>query len=162
MYGAYGDQDTVLLVMELVEGRELFDAILSRGKFDEPSARNIFSKLCQAVAYMHARNVIHRDVKPENVLVTGTNEDEVKLVDFGLSKLVAGSMVGASRAHTMVGTPSYLAPEIENMKTKTQSLDLDTLSKEEDLDLSDGIGAYDNKVDAWSLGVTLYLSLIHI
>ena len=46
LYGAYGDQDTVLLVMELVEGRELFDAILSRGKFDEPSARNIFSKLC--------------------------------------------------------------------------------------------------------------------
>ena len=85
--------------------------------------------------------------------MTGVNEDEVKLVDFGLSKLVAGSMVGASRAHTMVGTPSYLAPEIENMKTKTQSLDLDTLSKEEDLDLSDGIGAYDNKVDAWSLGV---------
>ena len=78
-----------LLVMELVEGRELFDAILSRGKFDEPSARNIFSKLCQAVAYMHARNIIHRDVKPENVLVTGVNEDEVKLVDFGLSKLVA-------------------------------------------------------------------------
>ena len=160
LYGAYGDQDTVLLVMELVEGRELFDAILSRGKFDEPSARNIFSKLCQAVAYMHARNIIHRDVKPENVLVTGTNEDEVKLVDFGLSKLVAGSMVGASRAHTMVGTPSYLAPEIENMKTKTHSLDLDTISKEEDLDLSDGTGAYDNKVDAWSLGVTLYVMLV--
>ena len=160
LYGAYGDQDTVLLVMELVEGRELFDAILSRGKFDEVSARNIFSKLCQAVAYMHARNIIHRDVKPENVLVTGTNEDEVKLVDFGLSKLVAGSMVGASRAHTMVGTPSYLAPEIENMKTKTHSLDLDTISKEEDLDLSDGTGAYDNKVDAWSLGVTLYVMLV--
>ena len=159
LYGAYGDQDTVLLVMELVEGRELFDAILSQGRFEEANARAIFGKLCAAVAYMHARNIIHRDVKPENVLVTGEHEAEVKLVDFGLSKLVAGSMAGASRAHTMVGTPSYLAPEIESM-TRTASLDLDTISKDEDLDLSDGVGTYDNKVDAWSLGVTLYVMLV--
>ena len=110
--------------------------------------------------YMHARNVLHRDLKPENVLVCGAHEDRVKLVDFGLSKLVGGSQ-GLSRAHTMVGTPSYLAPEIENLKRRTPSLDLDALDEQSgQLDLSDGDATYDDRVDAWSLGVTLYVMLV--
>ncbi|EGB09698.1 hypothetical protein AURANDRAFT_12663, partial [Aureococcus anophagefferens] len=143
LYGAFGDDDTVRLVMELVEGRELFDAILSRGHYTEADARPIFVQLLKAVDYMHQRNVIHRDLKPENVLVTGDGEDVVKLVDFGLSKHVA-SAHGGSRAHTMVGTPSYLAPEVELQKPRAR----------------DGSMAYDAKVDSWSLGVTLYVMLV--
>ncbi|KAH8061707.1 serine/threonine kinase [Aureococcus anophagefferens] len=164
LYGAFGDDDTVRLVMELVEGRELFDAILSRGHYSEADARPIFVQLLKAVDYMHQRNVIHRDLKPENVLVTGDGEDVVKLVDFGLSKHVA-SAHGGSRAHTMVGTPSYLAPEVELQKPRARSLDMDQLDGDDSedfsgVDLSDGSMAYDAKVDSWSLGVTLYVMLV--
>ena len=163
LYGAFGDDDTVRLVMELVEGRELFDAILSRGHYSEADARPIFVQLLTAVDYMHRRNVIHRDLKPENVLVTGDG-DVVKLVDFGLSKHVA-SAHGGSRAHTMVGTPSYLAPEVELQKPRARSLDMDQLDGDDSedfsgVDLSDGSMAYDAKVDSWSLGVTLYVMLV--
>ncbi|KAJ8613532.1 hypothetical protein CTAYLR_002147 [Chrysophaeum taylorii] len=162
LYGAYGNRDGVRLVMELVEGQELFDAILSRGKFDEADARPIFGAVCAAVAYMHGRGVIHRDLKPENVLLAGS---VVKLVDFGLSKLVA-SHRGGSAARTLVGTPSYLAPEIEELK----AFDLDALDDQrqpgggdesgESANAPDKAAYYDAKVDAWSLGVTLYVMLI--
>eukprot|EP00629_Pelagomonadales_sp_RCC1024_P017380 CAMPEP_0119264738 /NCGR_PEP_ID=MMETSP1329-20130426/3749_1 /TAXON_ID=114041 /ORGANISM="Genus nov. species nov., Strain RCC1024" /LENGTH=328 /DNA_ID=CAMNT_0007264529 /DNA_START=251 /DNA_END=1233 /DNA_ORIENTATION=- len=163
LLGAYGDADSVWLVMELVEGRELFDAILARGSYDEDAARPLFRAILEAVAYMHARHVLHRDLKPENVLVCGPDESTVKLVDFGLSKLVAGSTAGASRAQTMVGTPSYLAPEIEQMKTRTSSIDLDALDEDgtpRALDLAAGAQTYDDRVDSWSLGVTLYVMLV--
>mmetsp|Transcript_3948 Transcript_3948/g.12126 ORF Transcript_3948/g.12126 Transcript_3948/m.12126 type:complete len:605 (+) Transcript_3948:97-1911(+) len=163
LHGAYGNSDGVRLVMELVEGEELFDAILSRGKFSEAEARPIFGALCAAVAYMHGRGVIHRDLKPENVLLEKAKG--VKLVDFGLSKLVA-SHRGGSAARTMVGTPSYLAPEIEEMRGQQRSIDLDAI-EEDASDVSAEAspdqarsGTYDAKVDAWSLGVTLYVMLI--
>lgn len=163
LYGAYGDGNTVRLVMELVEGQELFDAILSRGKFDESEARPIFQSLCAAVAYMHGCGVIHRDLKPENVLLS-PDGNSVKLVDFGLSKLVATGR-GGSAAKTMVGTPSYLAPEIEEMSSQRRSIDLDQVEDGELSKTSSGgddvpAVSYDNKVDAWSLGVTLYVMLI--
>lgn len=172
LYGAYGNSDGVRLVMELVEGRELFDEILSRGKFSEVDARPIFGSLCAAVAYMHGRGVIHRDLKPENVLLR--RRREVKLVDFGLSKLVA-SHRGGSAARTMVGTPSYLAPEIEEMKNKRREIDLDAIEEDDksmassDMSTTNNdnqqhdnhqVATYDSKVDAWSLGVTLYVMLI--
>ena len=119
LYGAYGDQDTVLLVMELVEGRELFDAILSRGKFDEPSARNIFSKLCQAVAYMHARNIIHRDVKPENVLVCQSTK-RCKIADLGCAREVRS----APPYTDYVSTRWYRAPE-NALRSKVYSSPVD-------------------------------------
>lgn len=179
LYGAYGNSDNVRLVMELVEGQELFDAILSRGKLSEAEARPIFGSLCAAVAYMHGRGVIHRDLKPENVLLRQSTSSvrEVKLVDFGLSKLIA-SHRGGSAARTMVGTPSYLAPEIEEMKSQQRSIDLDAISEEQQQPPPNGnssksedespappnqahsSGSYDAKVDAWSLGVTLYVMLI--
>eukprot|EP00633_Aureoumbra_lagunensis_P000940 CAMPEP_0197292150 /NCGR_PEP_ID=MMETSP0890-20130614/21453_1 /TAXON_ID=44058 ORGANISM="Aureoumbra lagunensis, Strain CCMP1510" /NCGR_SAMPLE_ID=MMETSP0890 /ASSEMBLY_ACC=CAM_ASM_000533 /LENGTH=653 /DNA_ID=CAMNT_0042765819 /DNA_START=122 /DNA_END=2083 /DNA_ORIENTATION=- len=133
LYGVYSDGNQVRLVMELVNGIELFEEILSRGKFSEGEAKPVFGALCAAVSYMHGKGIIHRDLKPENVLVS---EDVVKVVDFGLSKLVAAHK-GGSAARTLVGTPSYLAPEIED----------------ENHD-------YDEKVDAWSIGVTLYVMLI--
>ena len=197
LYGAYGDTDSVRLVMELVDGEELFDAILSRGHFDEGEAKPIFGSLCAAVAYMHARGVIHRDLKPENVLVTPRKD--VKLVDFGLSKLVASGR-GGSAARTMVGTPSYLAPEIEDirlnrrhapavvvvdddlieddvsmassrsysggeLRDRDRRSTLVTSSRpkmmsEEDTSSSANQLSYDAKVDAWSMGVTLYVMLI--
>ena len=194
LYGAYGDADSVRLVMELVEGEELFDAILSRGKFEEGEAKPLFGSLCAAVAYMHSRGVIHRDLKPENVLIDSSPKSNkgVKLVDFGLSKLVASNR-GGSAARTMVGTPSYLAPEIEEMRhfstkqntTTRQALrhqrevvedfesddDENVSVKEMSLRSEDEVSletpnhnedqpAYDSQVDAWSMGVTLYVMLI--
>ena len=63
---ACGD-DMLVLLMELVRGRELFDVVMEKGRLSEPVARHIIEQLLQAVQYMHAENVVHRDIKPENV-----------------------------------------------------------------------------------------------
>jgi len=89
-------------------------------------AAGYMKKLFSALAHMHAQGVVHRDIKPENIMLT--SKDELKLIDFGLSKR---TNKGAAMK-TIAGTPYYMAPEV--------------------LD-----GEYHEKCDTWSLGVLLYV-----
>ena len=102
----YEDINAVHLVMPLVARGDL-KAIMATGDADcwgESNARKILRPLCSAVAYLHELGVVHRDVKPENILIG----EDVVLCDFGLSALVRpGQRLTAS-----VGTPQYVAPEI--------------------------------------------------
>lgn len=135
----------VFLVMELVRGGELFDAIVSSKTLNEVEAKYIFRQLLEGVGYMHSKNVIHRDLKPENILIgssmelppplTGTLR-EVKIADFGLSKIINE---GSSLAKTFVGTPQYWAPEVLNVQR--------------------GGGVYTQAADFWSLGAVLFVML---
>ncbi|KAG6832035.1 hypothetical protein H0H87_003016 [Tephrocybe sp. NHM501043] len=93
------DAKELNLVLELVEGGDLLDYILSKGGLTEAETQHITYQLCDALAYIHSQNVAHRDLKPENVLLTKDSPPKVKVADFGLAK-------------TMCGTPSYLAPEV--------------------------------------------------
>lgn len=140
-FEGYETDDSVLMVMELCPGRELFDVILERNSFSESDAKPVFSQICSAVYYLHCLNIIHRDIKPENVLVLDKRGPDgnliVKLLDFGLSKN-AGT---GSEAKTFVGTPCYLAPEVEYT--------------------SKGLGGtYGLPADCWSLGAVLYVMLV--
>ncbi|XP_059902258.1 serine/threonine-protein kinase DCLK2 isoform X2 [Gadus macrocephalus] len=119
------------LVMELVKGGDLFDAITSSAKYTERDASGMVYNLAGALKYLHAMNIVHRDVKPENLLVfeypDGTKS--LKLGDFGLATVVEGPL------YTVCGTPTYVAPEIISET------------------------GYGLKVDAWAAGVITYILL---
>ncbi|XP_041788969.1 serine/threonine-protein kinase DCLK2 isoform X2 [Chelmon rostratus] len=119
------------LVMELVKGGDLFDAITSSAKYTERDATVMVYNLAGALKYLHSINIVHRDIKPENLLVfeypDGTKS--LKLGDFGLATVVEGPL------YTVCGTPTYVAPEI----------------------ISES--GYGLKVDIWAAGVITYILL---
>ncbi|XP_060792780.1 serine/threonine-protein kinase DCLK2 [Neoarius graeffei] len=119
------------LVMELVKGGDLFDAITSSTKYTERDASAMVYNLTGALKYLHRMSIVHRDIKPENLLVCeypdGTKS--LKLGDFGLATVVEGPL------YTVCGTPTYVAPEII---AET---------------------GYGLKVDIWAAGVITYILL---
>ncbi|MBP3959697.1 protein kinase [Gemmata sp. G18] len=96
------------LVYELVEGANLGDRILSAGKIAEPDAVKIITQVAQALHYAHLRQVVHRDIKPDNILVLP--DGRAKLTDFGLAKDYNNDLDLTSHASAL-GTPNFMAPE---------------------------------------------------
>ncbi|KAJ1114221.1 hypothetical protein NDU88_002460 [Pleurodeles waltl] len=119
------------LVMELVKGGDLFDAITSTNKYTERDASGMLYNLTSAIKYLHSLNIVHRDIKPENLLVYEHQDGSksLKLGDFGLATIVDGPL------YTVCGTPTYVAPEII---AET---------------------GYGLKVDIWAAGVITYILL---
>lgn len=99
----------IYIVLELVNGGELFDQIATNGRLKEDEARSYFQQLIKAVDYCHSRGVYHRDLKPENLLLD-TN-GVLKVSDFGLSTY---SQQEDELLRTACGTPNYVAPEVIN------------------------------------------------
>eukprot|EP01102_Stenamoeba_stenopodia_P005408 TRINITY_DN1603_c0_g2_i2.p1 TRINITY_DN1603_c0_g2~~TRINITY_DN1603_c0_g2_i2.p1 ORF type:complete len:896 (-),score=157.89 TRINITY_DN1603_c0_g2_i2:169-2856(-) len=120
----------LFLVMEYVEGGELFDRIVEKGSFSEVDAATTITQILSAVKYLHDNGIVHRDLKPENVLCATKDGLEVKIADFGLSKIMRNE-----KLQTCCGTPNYAAPEL--------------LACE----------GYGETVDMWSVGVMLYVLL---
>ena len=101
----------IFIVLELVTGGELFDLIVSQGRFDEKTARNYFQQLVVGTQYCHKQGVVHRDLKPENLLLD--DNSNLKISDFGLSSLyeqAAGETDRATLLHTTCGTPNCAFP----------------------------------------------------
>jgi serine/threonine protein kinase/beta-lactam-binding protein with PASTA domain len=106
--GMLGDgEPVVFIVMELVEGGTLRDVLRSQGGLPVPSALAVLVPVLDGLAQAHARGLVHRDVKPENVLISRVGE--VKVADFGL--VTAAAQAGASHAGMILGTVAYLSPE---------------------------------------------------
>ncbi|MFC7613795.1 protein kinase [Actinokineospora soli] len=101
------DGDHVYLVMELVDGGTLRDLLTERGALPPPLAVSILEPVLAALAAAHAADLVHRDVKPENVLI-GAN-GVVKVADFGLVRAL--SSPGTTKSSVILGTVSYLSPE---------------------------------------------------
>lgn len=92
LYDVYISPQKIYIVMELMEGGELFDYVVQKGTLTEDEAAKIVRDVTSALVYMHENNIVHRDLKPENLLLkrkpTGPSDDiEVKIIDFGLSKV---------------------------------------------------------------------------
>ncbi|MEP6629305.1 MAG: protein kinase [Lapillicoccus sp.] len=103
----YGeDEGTAYLVMELVEGDPL-STVIARGPMPPSQVRSIVGQAALALAAAHAAGVVHRDVKPANILITP--DGRVKLTDFGIARAVDGA--SHTRTGEVLGTPQYLSPE---------------------------------------------------
>ena len=119
----YGEDDgTAYLVMELVPGRPL-SALIADGPMAPEQVRFILGQCALALAAAHEAGVVHRDVKPANVMVTP--EGKVKLTDFGIARVVDAA--GHTRTGEVMGTPQYLAPEQAMGQRVTGATDLYSL-----------------------------------
>lgn len=98
------DDRYIYLVLDLINGGELFTYLRSVGKFSCDHATFYSAQVCLMFEYLHSKNIIYRDLKPENILIDKTGY--LKLTDFGFAKVCEG------RTYTLCGTPEYLAPEI--------------------------------------------------
>jgi calcium/calmodulin-dependent protein kinase I len=126
MHEYFDTPEKLYLVLDYVEGGELFDRIVDEGNFTERDASRIVRQMTEAIQYLHDRNIVHRDLKPENILFAAReNVENVLVTDFGLAKLAND---GAA-LKTACGTPNYVAPEILLQR------------------------GYGKEVDVWSLGV---------
>ncbi|KAG5189131.1 camp-dependent protein kinase catalytic subunit [Tribonema minus] len=104
MLGHFQDETRLYLVMEYVEGGELFSHLRSAVRFSDHQGMIYAGEIVLAFTHLHSLNIIYRDLKPENLLIT--REGRIKITDFGFAKVVE------DRTWTLCGTPEYLAPEI--------------------------------------------------
>ena len=133
---AFTFEDNTYIVLELCPNGSLKDMVQNRRCLSLPEVRRYGIQLCGAIKYLHARGVIHRDLKMGNIFLDeGMN---MKIGDFGLAAiLLKESDVGAfSRRTTLCGTPNYIAPEILGKDRK----------------------GHDFKVDIWAVGVIMQVS----
>jgi serine/threonine protein kinase len=105
------DDGSVYVVMELIDGEDLY-SIVRRAPLPWQRAREIALQICEALQAAHERAIVHRDLKPENVLLTSRRgkDDFVKVVDFGIAKLLSGGKK-LTAAGRVMGTPQYMSPE---------------------------------------------------
>ncbi|KAJ0963748.1 hypothetical protein J5N97_028870 [Dioscorea zingiberensis] len=130
IHADYEDDESIHLVLDFCPGPDLFRHIADKGApISEPEAAKLMEDLMEAIAACHRRGVVHRDVKPENVVFDG--EGRIRIVDFGL----AGWIGDGGGMREPVGTPYYMAPEVVRGEK------------------------YGEKVDVWSAGVVLYTML---
>ena len=131
------DDGRSYIVMELLEGASLSDALAASGPMPAARAVDIVRQVLRGLGAAHAKGIVHRDMKPENVfLVTkGDRVDFVKIMDFGISKFMMSteSKVRLTATGAVIGTPVYIAPE-----------------------QAEALGEVDARVDLYAVGVMLY------
>ncbi len=120
-------EGTHFIAMELIEGRELGEVMAASDRFTVPQKVRIVADVCRGLDFAHKQGVVHRDVKPANVRVG--RDGEVKILDFGIARLADSEL---TQAGTVLGTPSYISPEILRG------------------------GPVDHRADMWATGVILY------
>lgn len=107
-FGAARD-GTLWLAMEHLDGLTLREHVAAHGAMDPTTLSPVIVAACAALSETHARGVIHRDLKPDNVFLTSASPPQVKILDFGLSLALSNKKLTATG--TVIGTPRYMAPE---------------------------------------------------
>ena len=102
----------VYLAMELVRGRTLHDEIREHGALPPARIFRIGAQLCDALATAHRQTIVHRDLKPENVMIATDGSDHVRILDFGIARVLGDAASQVTGAGLTAGTPSYMAPEV--------------------------------------------------
>lgn len=123
IYDVGEDEGMHYIVMEYVRGRTLKELIKQRGALNVTEAINIMKQLTSAVAHAHSHNIIHRDIKPQNVLVK--DDGTVKITDFGIA--VANDAVQLTLNNAVMGSAHYLAPETAEGKEPNPQVDIYSL-----------------------------------
>jgi eukaryotic-like serine/threonine-protein kinase len=107
------DEGHYFIAMEYLEGRDLARAIADDGPFAPARAQHIALQVCESLIEAHELGIVHRDIKPLNVFLSqvGGQPDHVKVLDFGLAKLLGDASAVQTRAGRIMGTPAYMSPE---------------------------------------------------
>ena len=124
----------ILIIMEYINGGNLFSFVKKRRKLSEKTAKFLFKQIILGIKYIHSKNIVHRDIKLENILIDLKNN--IKICDFGIGKILSEKN---EILYDQCGTPMYMAPEI-------------LLSSKEK-----GYNAF--PIDMWSAGIALYIML---
>ncbi|KAJ6595772.1 hypothetical protein DFH09DRAFT_905778 [Mycena vulgaris] len=132
IYDVYEGAKELFLVLEYVEGGELFDFLVNRGRLPGPEALEYFKQIVYGLNYAHTFSIIHRDLKPENILIASLSPPLIKIADWGMAAFAPPSL----QLETSCGSPHYASPEIVN-----------------------GERYQGNATDIWSCGVILYALL---
>jgi eukaryotic-like serine/threonine-protein kinase len=120
----YGrDGDVRFIVMEFVEGEDLKTCLRRDGPPSEERAREIGAQVCEVLAYAHAQGIVHRDIKPQNILLA--RDGQVKVTDFGIARALASAAI--TETGTVLGSVQYLSPEQARGLGVGQSVDLYSL-----------------------------------
>ena len=119
-----GQSDGIkFITMDFVEGRDLRVLLVERGKFPGEEASRLMLQICRALEAAHAEGVIHRDLKPQNIMVTG--DGRVYVMDFGIAR--SAHLPGMTQTGALVGTPEYMSPEQARGEKLTERSDLFSL-----------------------------------
>uniref|UniRef100_A0A8D1W3Y1 MAP kinase-activated protein kinase 5 n=1 Tax=Sus scrofa TaxID=9823 RepID=A0A8D1W3Y1_PIG len=138
----------LLIVMEMMEGGELFHRISQHRHFTEKQASQVTKQIALALQHCHLLNIAHRDLKPENLLFKDNSLDApVKLCDFGFAKIDQGDLM------TPQFTPYYVAPQVLEAQRRHQK------EKSGIIPTSPTPYTYNKSCDLWSLGVIIYVML---
>ncbi|KAK5108785.1 cAMP-dependent protein kinase catalytic subunit [Meristemomyces frigidus] len=115
LWGTWQDSKNLYMVMDFIEGGELFSLLRKSQRFPNPVAKFYAAEVTLALDYLHSMNIIYRDLKPENLLLD--RHGHLKITDFGFAKEVPDI------TWTLCGTPDYLAPEVVSSKGYNKSVD---------------------------------------
>ena len=130
LHRIYENDEFVYLILDFAEGGDLFHRIQKKEKLSEAIAANLITNLLEGLRYLHSLNIVHRDIKPQNILLLSNEVDfDLKICDFGLACLEGNDQA------LRCGSPGYMAPEILNKRS------------------------YNTKVDIFSAGIILYIIL---
>jgi len=132
IYDVFESDKDLFLVLEYVEGGELFDFLVNRGRLPPAEALAYFKQIVYGLNYAHTFSIIHRDLKPENILIATISPPLIKIADWGMAAFAPPSL----QLETSCGSPHYASPEIVN-----------------------GQKYQGNATDIWSCGVILYALL---
>jgi len=129
------DDGAPYMVMEFLEGQDLHDYMRKNGRLPVQTAVDFLLQACEAIAEAHSQGIVHRDLKPKNLFLTQrlNGEPLVKVLDFGVSKVVGGDDLSLTSTTQILGSPSYMSPE--------------QLRASRDVD---------QRTDIWALGAILY------
>jgi serine/threonine protein kinase len=132
IYDVYEGEKELYLILEYVQGGELFDFLVNRGRMPPLEALAYFKQIIYGLAYSHAFSIIHRDLKPENILIASISPPLIKIADWGMATFAPPSL----ELETSCGSPHYASPEIVN-----------------------GQKYEGNATDIWSTGIILFALL---
>jgi len=136
LHGVFESETHIFLVFELLRQGELFDYLTTVVTLSEKKTKHIMKQLFEALLHTHDKAVVHRDVKPENILLD--DNLDIKLTDFGFARILRPG----EELYDLVGTPGYLAPEL--LKANMQET----------------APGYRFEVDTWACGVVMYTLLV--
>ncbi len=134
------DEGHPFIVMELLDGEDLFERLDKRGRLSLRETSKIITQVCRALARAHVAGIVHRDLKPENVFLCNNDDEEiVKVLDFGVAKVTdpAKATMQKTGVGTLIGTPHYMSPE----QVK-------------------GTSEVDSRTDLWAIGVIAYQCVV--